>query len=54
MGASKNTVQFPQHGVDTPTILILQQLRKTAPNSRSSGVGTVQLYTGNVFSHFVF
>jgi hypothetical protein len=43
-GASKNTVQFPQHGDDIPKILILQQLRKIAPNSRSSGVGTLQLH----------
>ena len=38
---------------DTPKILILQQLRKTAPISRSSGVGTSQLCTHTVFSHSV-
>jgi hypothetical protein len=52
-GASKNIVQFPQHRIDTPKILILQQLRKIAHNSRSSGVGSLQLHTDNVFSHFV-
>jgi hypothetical protein len=41
-GAAKSTVEFFQHGVDIPKILILHQLRKIAPNSRSSGVGTLQ------------
>ena len=52
-GAAKNRVQFFQHGDDTTEILTLQQLKKTAPNSRSSGVGILQLYTDNVFIHFV-
>ena len=51
--AAKNRVQFFQHGDDTPKILTLQQLKKTAPNSRSSGVGILQLYTNNMFIHFV-
>jgi len=31
----------------------IRQLRKTAPNSRSSGVGNLQLQTDTLFSHFV-
>jgi hypothetical protein len=52
-GASKNAVQFPSHAVDTPKILTLRQFKITAPNSRSSGVVTLQLNTDNVFLYFV-
>jgi len=52
-GASKNTVQFSPHELDTPKILILQELRKIAPNSRRSAVAILQLHTGTVCSHFV-
>jgi hypothetical protein len=38
----QNTAQFLQHGDDTAKILTRQQLIKSAPYSRSPGVGTFQ------------
>jgi hypothetical protein len=52
-GASINTVQFPKHAVDTPKSLIFPQLRKIAPNSRNSVVGSLKLHTDTVFSQFL-